>query len=210
MTKQQFISELRAKLSGMPKADLEDSILYYRKKLDSITDNGYTEDAAAAQVGDTDEIVDGILCDYPLSKIVMEKLRSSRKLKAWEAVLLILGSPVWISLLIAVLAVVFSAYFIVCAVVVSMWVISASFEVVSLIVTAWSVLIVIRGEISTGIAVFGAGLFGVGFSILIFFGGSASTKGLRALTRKVLFSVKKRLVGIHQAPKPVHAVPADA
>ena len=40
MTKQQFISELRTKLSGMPRSDLEDYILFYTKRLDSITDNG--------------------------------------------------------------------------------------------------------------------------------------------------------------------------
>ena len=138
------------------------------------------------------------MIDYPLSKLLMEKVRSKRDLKPREILLLILGSPIWLPPVIISLAAVFSVYIAVCAVVISMWAVGASSEVVSLILAAWGVLIVIQGNTPAGAAVLGAGISGVGFSALTFLGSRAATKGLRALTGRVFFGIKKRLVGTEQ------------
>ena len=47
-----------------------------------------------------DDAVDQILEDTPLSKIVKQKIKPTHRLRAWEIVLIVLGSPVWVPLLL--------------------------------------------------------------------------------------------------------------
>ena len=198
MTKQAFLDELHSRLTGLPKKDLDDVVSYYGEMIDDITDCGYTEELATAEVGNTGAIADQILSAYPLSKIVREKAKKKRKMKTWELVLLILGSPVWVALLIAGVAVALAVYLAICAVVISLWVIGTSLEIASVIVTAMGVFHIAQGNIPMAVAVFGAGLIGVGVSVLIFFLSKAATKGLRSLTEKTIFAIKKLFVGKEQ------------
>ncbi|MBQ3418109.1 MAG: DUF1700 domain-containing protein [Ruminococcus sp.] len=194
MTKQLYISELQTRLSWLPQKDREDQIRHYGKMVDGVISYGYTEDAATAEVGDINEIAIGILSAYPLPKLVKERIRRLRDLKPREIVLLSLTSPIWISLLIAMIAVALFLYLAVCAVVISMWVVGTSLEIVSLIATAAGIVLLFWGELPKGFAVIGAGLFGVGFSVLIFFVSRAATKGLRILTQKMFFNIKRLLI----------------
>jgi len=73
-------------------------------------EDGMTEDEAVNDIGDVDEIVKDTIGDVPLTKIIKEKATSKRTLRIWEIVLLILGAPLWGSLLIAVLAIMISFY----------------------------------------------------------------------------------------------------
>jgi uncharacterized membrane protein len=198
MTKQAFLDELQKRLTGLPKTELDNVLLYYGEMIDDLTDCGYTEALATAEFGSTDAIADQILSHYPLSKIVKEKVRPKRRMKAWEIVLLILGAPIWIALMIAAASVVLAVYLAICVVVISLWVIGTTLEIASVIITAAGVFILIQGNLPTAAAVFGAGLVGVGVSVLIFFISKAATKGLRLLTQKTCFGIKKLLVGKEQ------------
>ena len=68
-----------------------------------------------------DAIVSQITRDIPASKLVKQKLKPQRRLKTWEIVLLALGSPIWLSLLLALAAVAISLFVAVWAVIVAVW-----------------------------------------------------------------------------------------
>ena len=60
--------------------------------LDDQMEEGLSEEEAVAAVGPVDEIVRQIIADTPLAKLAKERMRPRRQLKAWEIVLLVLGS----------------------------------------------------------------------------------------------------------------------
>ena len=110
MKKTEFLSELQTKLAGLPEQDLEERLGFYGEMIDDKMEEGIPEDEAVAQIDTTDEIVSQIVAEYPLAKIVKEKVKPKRRLRPWEIVLLIVGSPLWLSLLIAAFAVALSLY----------------------------------------------------------------------------------------------------
>lgn len=195
MTKQQFLSELQIRLSGLPQQDLEERIRFYSEMIDDRVEEGLSEEVAVGEIGSVDEVVSQILSDYPLSKIVKEKVRPKRRLKAWEIVLLILGSPLWLSLLIAAFAVVISLYIAAWSVVIALWAVMASFAVCAVGGIVMAVVYAVRGGLAEGAAFLGLSLFGTGAAILMFFGCTAATKGLAILTKKMFLGVKTMFVG---------------
>ncbi len=195
MTKEQFLYELRTRLSGLPQQDLEERLHFYSEMIDDRIEEGYTEEAAVDEIGSVDEVVSQILSDYPLTKIVKEKVKPKRKFKTWEIILIILGSPVWASLLIAALAVVFSLYITLWSVVIALWAATASFAVCALYEMVVSVVYFSAANIPTGLASLGLGLFGIGSSCLLFFGCKAADKGLVVLMKKSFFRIKTLLIG---------------
>ena len=56
MTKDEFILTLQNALSGMPRADLERTVQYYREMIEDRMEEGMGEEAAVADVGDPIEL----------------------------------------------------------------------------------------------------------------------------------------------------------
>ena len=121
MVKQEFLRELRTSLNGLPSEDIEERLSFYAEMIDDRVEEGLTEREAVAAIGSVAEVVAQIIGDTPLTKIVRENLKPRRRLGAGETVLLVLGSPIWLSLLISLFAVVLSLYVSLWAVLVSIW-----------------------------------------------------------------------------------------
>ena len=102
---------------------------FYSEMLDDQMEEGLSEEEAVAAVGPVDEIVRQIIADTPLAKLAKERMRPRRQLKAWEIVLLVLGSPLWLSLGLAAIAVIFAFYVVLWSVSVSLWAVFASLAV---------------------------------------------------------------------------------
>ena len=64
--------------------------------IDDRMEEGLAEEEAVSSFGTPEEIADQILSEIPLSRLVRERVKPKRALKAWEIVLLVLGSPVWL------------------------------------------------------------------------------------------------------------------
>lgn len=195
MNKQIFFSELRARLSGLPQEDIEERLGFYEEMIDDRMEEGCTEEEAVAAIGSTDEIVSQILADYPLSKLVKEKVKPKRKLRAWEIVLLVVGSPIWLSLLIAAFAVVFSLYVVLWSLIITLWAIEISFAATALAGAVSAVVLAFQGQGLLGLALFGAGLLFAGLAIFLFFGCVAASKGVILLTKKMVLGTKTLIIG---------------
>lgn len=195
MNKQEFLAELRKGLSGLPQGDIEERLSFYNEMIDDRMEEGLSESEAVAAIGSVSEVVAQILEEIPLTKLVKEKVKPSRTLKAWEIVLLVLGSPIWLSLLIAAFAVILAVYIVMWSVIVSIWAIEISLAACALGGAVAAAILAFQGYGLTGIAMLGAGSVCTGLSIFLFFGCKASTKGILMLTKKMALGIKSRFVG---------------
>lgn len=195
MTKNEFLNILRSReeLFGLPEEDIERSLSFYEELIDDRIEEGMSEEEAVAAVGDPREIAAQILSEIPLSKLVKEKMKPSRRLRAWEIVLLVLGAPIWLSLLCAALVIVFAAYVVLWSFVASVWAVGASFVGVFLGSIVALVLSCVYGQIGAGIILIllGVGLVFAGLALLLWFGAKAATKGAWWLSKMFLFLVKR-------------------
>ena len=106
MNKEQFITELKDGLSGLPQNDIDERVLFYTEMIDDRMEEGMSEEEAISGIGSVEEIVSQIISEVPLTKIVKKRITPDRALRTWEIVLIVLGSPLWLSLLLAALGVI--------------------------------------------------------------------------------------------------------
>lgn len=195
MTKSEFLTQLRERLQGLPEGEAAERVTFYREMIEDRMDDGMPEEEAVAAAGSLDAIVDEILKDKPLGKMVIEKVRPKRSLRAWEIVLLVLGSPVWLPLLIAALAVAFSVTVAFFSVLIAAFAVVAACAAAGLFGLGEGILLLCRGEFASGLCMLGAGIASIGIFILLGIACVALTKlffrGIRAIVRKI----KRRVAG---------------
>jgi len=194
MNKQEFISLLEARLSGLPEEEVRERISFYIEMIDDRIEEGLSEAEAVADIGSADEIASQIIADIPLSKIVKNKMKQKRKLRAWEITLLALGSPLWIPLLIVAFALLFTAYAVIWTLVAVAWSVFAAFAASAVGIFASGIIFIIIGKVSTGFIGIGTGFALAGLAIFSFFGCISATKGMAVLTKKIAVGIKNLFV----------------
>lgn len=190
MHKQEFLLQLRKKLSGLPQDDMEERLTFYSEMIEDRMEEGLSEEEAVLAVGSVDEIVAQVVADMPLAKIAKERIKPKRRLKAWEIVLLALGSPIWLSLAIAAAAVILSLYVSLWSVIISLWAVWGSLIGYALGSAAAGIVMVCNGNALAGTAVIGGGIVCAGLLVFLFFGCKAATKGILMLTKKFALWIK--------------------
>ncbi|MBO5305664.1 MAG: hypothetical protein J6B12_02765, partial [Clostridia bacterium] len=145
------------------------------------------------------QIAAQILTDIPLAKLAKERIKPKRRLGVWEIVLIAIGSPIWLSLAIAVLAVVFSLYAVLWSVVISFWAVFVSLACCAFGGVVAGGAFAFGGYALSGVAVVAAGLICAGLSIFAFFGCKAATKGAAMLAKGFALGLKKCFVGKERA-----------
>ena len=190
MNKQEFMARLKARLSGLPRQEVEERLDFYTEMIDDRMEEGMAEEAAVSEIGSVEEIAAQVIADIPFAKIAKERIKPKKRLGVWEIVLLVLGSPVWLSLLVAACAVLLSLYVSVWSVIVSVWAVFASLVACVPGGVAAGVLFMLRGNGLAGMAMIGAGVFCAGLAIFLFFGCKAATKGTILLAKKIALGIK--------------------
>lgn len=190
MNKQEFLVQLRKGLSGLPKDDIEERLTFYSEMIDDRMEEGLSEETAVREIGTVDELISQIIADIPLTKLVKERITPNKRLKAWEIVLLVLGSPIWLSILIAVFAVILSLYVSLWSVIIALWAVFVSLIGCVLGGIAGGIVFACCGNVLTGIAMIGASLVCAGLSVFMFYGCKAVTKGILILTKKLAVWIK--------------------
>lgn len=199
MTKQEYLSALGRGLSGLPHEEVEERLNFYGEMIDDRMEEGLTEGEAVAQIGAVDAIVSQIIGEIPLSKLVKEKVKPRRKLKAWEIVLIVLGAPLWLPLLIAAAAVVFSLYITVWALIVSLWAVFVSFAGGGVWAIVCGIAYLAAGNSPMGLAAISIGLVLLGLSVYLFFACKAATLVAARLTRRFVLWLKKQFMKKEEA-----------
>ena len=195
MNKQTFLAELRARLKGLPSQDVEERLGFYGEMIDDRMEEGLTEEDAIREIGSVDAIVSQIVADTPLSKIAKEKIKPRRKLRAWEIVLIVLGSPVWAPLLIAACAVALSLYAVLWSVIISLWAVFASLAACAVAFVPTGIALACNGHVTTGVALIGSSMIFTGLAVFAFVGCKEATRGTVILTKKIALGIKKSIMG---------------
>ena len=190
MRKQEFLEKLHFGLSGLPQEEIRERLNFYREMIEDRMEEGLSEEEAVAAVGSVEEIVAQAVNETPLSKIAREKIRSRRRFSGLEITLLVLGFPIWFSLLVSAAAVIVSIW----AVIISLWAVFVSMVVSSVAVIAGGAVLCCFGSKLPGIAMIGIGIACMGLSIFIFFGCKAVSDCILSFTKKTALSIKNRFL----------------
>ena len=196
MNKVEFINALKEKLSNIPLKEVEERISFYSEMIDDKIEDGISEEDAVNQIGSVDEVINQILKEIPLSKIVKEKRKTikSKQLKAWEIVLLALGSPIWISLLIAFLAILLSIYVSLWSVVILVCAMFVSFIGCSIIGLIAGLIFCLSQQVNNGLMLIGASLILAGLSIFMFFLSKLCIISIIKFTKFIVLKTKNMLI----------------
>ena len=182
MNKQDFMATLRKRLSEQPTQAVEERLAFYSEIIDDRMEDGLSEEEAVAAIGTVDEIAAQILSDMPQTKARTAENPPKEKWQTWQILLLVLGAPVWFSLLIAALSIVISLYASVWSVIISLWAVFAT--LIGCAVSGIAAGIGLAGASAlAGGALICAGVICAGLAILLFFGCRAVTRGSIYLTR---------------------------
>ncbi len=185
MTKHEFLTALEAHLAGFPREELAERLSFYSEMIDDHVEEGRPEEDAVSELGTPEAIAEQILKETPLITLAKKRMKPSRSLKAWEIVLLVLGSPLWLSLLIAAFAVALSLYAVLWSGIISLWAVFAAAVGSAVGCTAGGILFSFTASLPVGLACVGAGIFASGLAIFLFFGCQAATRGILLFTRQL-------------------------
>jgi len=199
MGKQEFLVQLRKGLSGLPQEDIEERLTFYSEMIDDRMEEGFTEEEAVVAAGSAQEIAAQVIAEIPFAKIAKERIKSRRPLHVGEIVLLALGSPIWLSLGVAVFAVILSLYISLWAVIISLWAVFASFAACSIGGVLACVVFTVGGNGASGLAMLAAGIVCSGLAIFMFYGCKVATKGCLILTKKISVLIKNCFIKKEEA-----------
>lgn len=192
MTKMQFLMSLHDQLLGLPKEDVEQRLNFYSEMIEDRMEEGMTEAEAVAAIGSPEEIVSQIIADTPLVKIAKERIKPKRRLKSGEIVLLALGSPLWLSLLLAAGAVILAVYASTWSVIFSLWAAFGALVAGAVAGLVAGIALACIRSVPSGMVMLAAGMVCVGLSILMFHGCKLATQGILILTKKFAVWLKNR------------------
>jgi len=171
MTKQEFLEQLEGRL---PQNERKERLAFYSEMIDDRMEEGLTEEETVASI------------DLAEENIPEEPPKAKRQWTAGEIVLLVLGSPLWLSLLIAAFAVVFSLYVSLWAIIVSLWAVFGALAACAVSLTLAGSGFAVGVNMPSGFAILSAGFVCGGLSIIFFYGCHWITKGTVLLTKKLM------------------------
>ena len=195
MTKQAFLDALQNGLSGLPKEDIAERLSFYSEMTDDRMEEGLTEEEAVAAIGPVEEVISQIAAETPLTKLVKEKIKPKRSLRAWEIVLLVLGFPVWFPLLVVAAVLLLVFYLLIWVLVICLWAIELVLWAGALAGIAAGVAYMANGYIWFGVLLIGAGMFLAGISVFLFFACKAATVGTARFAKKIVLGIKRLFLG---------------
>ena len=193
MNKTDFLAELKIRLKNLPQDEIDRSVMFYDEMIEDRKEDSMGEEDAVTALGDIDTIVEQIMLDRPLPTLMREKIRPKRRLTPLETVLIVVGFPIWFSLLIAFFAVIVAVY-------VSIWAVIISLYATVLGLAIGGVGGVIITLISFGVYPFlgtltlGGSLFILGVGILTFFPVNLLAIALVKLTGRFLRWIKSLFI----------------
>lgn len=187
MKKEEFLNKLRIKLSNLPKEDLDERINFYSEMIDDRIEDGFQEEEAINDIGTLDEVSRQVIANYPLKKLIKEKVTPKKKINIATIILLVLGSPIWLSLLIAVIVVLFSLYVVLASLLISLWAVFIALVAGGLGGIVLGVIYIFQGS---GALLLGGSIICLGLGILLFFGCKELTKLFMVFSKNIIVWIK--------------------
>lgn len=194
MTKIEFLYLLEKKLYGLPPSTIKESLDFYSEIIDDRIEEGLSEEDAVSKIGLVDEIASNIIAETPISQIIKENITPKRKISVTEKVLLIVGSIVWVPLLIAAIAILISVYACLWTVILCLWAVFASFAGCFVGGIAGGAVSIVFTNPQSGLILIAGGLICASLAIFSFFGCKAATRGAVKLSKNIIIGIKNLFI----------------
>ena len=192
MNKNEFLSALRKELRALPPQELERQLCYYNELWEDMADDGMTEAEISAKLGSVTELAEAILREQPLGTLLRSAAKPKKGWNALSIVLAIVGSPIWLSLLLVLIAVVIVVFVSLWAVVLSVAAVGVA-AVVGGFVVLGSLFFTLAG-IGNILFYSGVGLAAIGVGIGLFLGGLWLIKQLVRLIGRCVVVLKNSII----------------
>ena len=193
MMKKMFLDRLRVRLSHLSKEEQDERIAFYSEMIDDRMEDGLTEEEAVKAITSVDEITKEVIIDFEgvnSENTIKEKVTAlvKDKKKTGNILLVVLGFPVWFSLLISLIAILFSLYVVGWAIIVSLWAVVAALGVSFIGGTILGIIYLFQGAsaILLGLSIACGGL-----AIFSFFGVRELTKLYCVFSKKIVSWIRK-------------------
>ncbi|MDU1314797.1 MAG: DUF1700 domain-containing protein [Clostridium septicum] len=186
MTKSTFIDTLRGLLESLNEDECNKFISYYEEIIEDYKESGLTEEEVIKKIGSPQSIAKNILSEEDSININIPSFNS----KILNIILLILGFPLWGSLLLTVVLLILSAYIII-------WCIPFTTGVSSIALLTAALFSIVGSPfmmadvLTVGIVQLGLGIASVGISILLGFITIYLSKKFIVITKQLTFKVFK-------------------
>ena len=190
MNKAEYLDTLCKKLDGLPKEDIEHAVSYYAEMIDDRIEDGMGEIEAVADIVSPDVAAAETLRAIPLHKLLMARVKPKRALRVWEIVFLVLGSPIWLSLLIAAVAVVFSIYAVLWSLILCLYAVEFSLAATGVMGAFLFVFYLAGQSLPAALLVLGAGLVSAGLVFPMHVASVRGTKGMVVLGKRIFLCIK--------------------
>jgi uncharacterized membrane protein len=194
MTKSEFLAQLQAALNRLPQSEIDQSLAFYGEVIDDRIEDGMSEQDAVAQLGDINQIAAQIIAEAPFVSRTVAKAKSNKTNLALVIILLVVLSPLWLPLAVAVFVTVAAIFLTVWIVILSLWT-----AVLALFVTGCAGVVALFFLLATGYPLAGllsagGGLVCLGLSIFAFLGMLALSKGVWTFTKFIARKIKSLFV----------------
>ncbi len=191
MNRIEFLRELSERIGSMPQKEQEEVLSFYSEMISERMEDGMTEEQAVEALGSVDEIAQSAMMDMPLATIIKEKVRPKHKLRVWEILLIVIGSPLWLSLALAALAVLLAVYIVLWTLVLVLWVVVIALGVCAVAGLPASVMAFVHSSAPMGLALLGASMILAALCIFFSVLSAMASKGASRLSVLIIKAIKK-------------------
>ena len=187
-----FMHSARA-CADCPEEDIREYAQFYSEMIDDRMEEGLTEQEAVGALGSVDSVIEQVLSELPLQKLVKRSFEK-RKPTVWQTVLLIMGAPLWLPLMIAAFAVILAVYAVLWSAVLCLYAAVLALSAGALASLLGLPILIFNGTTGTAVIFLGAGIMLAGIAVLLFMASNLTAKGGWALGRLFVKGIKRMFI----------------
>lgn len=196
MNKQEYLARLRAALACLPEGEIEESVAFYTEMIDDRVADGLTEEEATAQLDDPKAAARAIIADLPVVPRTVVRTKQRNRALYWT--LVILGSPLWLTLLLAAGMLVLAGLLTIWCLILGLWLLAAGLLAggpLGIGVCLWALAV---GQPAYGVFELGSGLLCFGLGLFCLHGAVAASKTLMQVSRQWIAKAKAPFVKVKE------------
>ncbi len=167
MNKQEFLKQLTSALSGLPQEEVRKTVDYYAEIIDDAVEDGKEESEIISSFDAVGEIAERVINETPIRKFVTADVKK-RNISVGAVVLIIVGSPVWLPILIAIFAILLSIYITVWSVIISLFAVFAALALSAVAMIILAPIMAFARPVKA-IFAFGLALLCAGLAVFMFY-----------------------------------------
>ena len=156
MTRDEFLGRLGELLACLPADQVRETQEFYAEAIADRMEDGMGEEEAVAAMGAPGEVAEAVLDDLPAVPRAIARTRRRSTTLLW--VLTIVGSPVWVPLLLAFAAVAVAVYVCIWILALCVWIVAAALGGAGMVELVFAACGVVIGHVPYALASAGMGL----------------------------------------------------